>query len=61
MAENVLLPLDDETDDLVLRLTHAEAVALHKLLGELSHNEKLAKGLSSEQASLVSNVFYACY
>ena len=61
MAEKVILPLDDESDDLVLRLTAAEARALHLLLSRLTCNEMVEKGLSAEQIRLIDCVIPICY
>lgn len=61
MAEKVFLPLNDESDDLVMRLTAAEARALHLLLSRLTANEMVEKGLSSEQVMLIDCVIPICY
>lgn len=61
MAEKVILPLNDESDDLVMRLTAAEARALHLLLSRLTANEMVEKGLSSEQIRLIDCVTPICY
>ncbi len=61
MAEQVLLPLEDESDDLVMRLSAAEAKALHLLLSQLSYEELMAKGLTLEQAGLIDQVLHVCY
>lgn len=61
MAEKVFLPLNDESDDLVMRLTAAEASALHLLLSSLTRNEMVEKGLSSEQVRLIECVIHICY
>lgn len=61
MAQVVLLPLSDTTDDHVMRLTCEEAKALHLLLSRLTVDEMVEKGLSQEQASLICDVIHACY
>lgn len=61
MAERIFLPIEDETDDLIMRLTDAEARALYSLLSNLSPNEMLAKGLTSEQVALMTNVIHVSY
>jgi hypothetical protein len=61
MAQVVLLPLSDTTDDHVMRLTCDEAKALHLLLSKLTVDEMVEKGLSQEQAYLVCDVIHACY
>lgn len=61
MAERVLLPLDDETDNVVMRLTSDEAEALYALLSKLSRNEITEKGLTAEQAEAVSRILHTTY
>lgn len=61
MAEKIILPLDDETDDVVMRLTSKEAGALYQLLSNLSRNDMTAKGLTDEQAFLVECVTHVTY
>lgn len=62
MAERLILPLDDESDDTVMRLKAPEARALHLLLASLPVNEMVAKGLTLEQALLIANnVTHVCY
>lgn len=61
MAEKVILPLEDDSNDLVMRLACDEAQALHLLLSKLSLDEMVEKGLSREQALLICNVIHVCY
>lgn len=61
MAERVILPLADESDDVVMRLSDAESSPLYTLLSRMSRNELLAKGLTEEQAALVECVTHVCY
>lgn len=61
MAEKVMLPLDDTSDDTVMRLSAAEASALYTLLSKLTLNEMMAKGLTREQALMVCDVIHVCY
>lgn len=61
MAEKIILPLDDETDDLVIRLTGEEAHALHQLLSNLSRNDITNKGLTPEQAAMIERVIPVTY
>lgn len=61
MAERVILPLDDETEDVVLKLSALEAQALHSLLSRLNQNQLIALGLTQEQAGLVNDVSHVCY
>ncbi len=44
-----------------MRLTDEEARALYLLLANLSPNEMMAKGLSSEQAGMVTRVIHVTY
>jgi len=61
MAQVVILPLSDTTNDHVMRLTCDEAKALHLLLSKLTVDEMVEKGLSREQASLICDVIHVCY
>lgn len=61
MAKKVLLPLDDETDDVVIRLSSDEAKALHLLLSNLSRNDMTNKGLTPDQAAMVDRVIPVTY
>lgn len=61
MAERVFLPQDDETDDIVMRLTEDEARALYTLLSKLSRNELEEKGLTPEQARAVHRILHVTY
>lgn len=61
MAKKVILPLEDESDDTVMRLDSAEAQALYLLLSSLSYDEMVAKGLTLEQAALIENVLHVSY
>jgi hypothetical protein len=61
MAEKILLPLDDETDDVAIRLTSQEAQALHQLLSSLSRNDIVSKGLTPEQAAMIERVTPVTY
>jgi hypothetical protein len=61
MAERLVLPLDEDTDDIVMRLTSEEAESLYKLLSKLSHNEMAAKGLTPDQAAAVSRILHVTY
>lgn len=49
----------DESDNTVLTLSDEETKALWLLLGKLSHNSKLEKGLTEEQAKLVSDIWHS--
>lgn len=61
MAEKIILPLDDETDDVAMRLTSKEASALYQLLSNLSRSDMLDRGLSYEQADMVDCVTHVIY
>lgn len=61
MAEKIILPLEDESEDVVMRLTSDEASALHKLLSAMSINDMMAMGLTKEQALLVDSVIHVTY
>ncbi|MCK3849954.1 hypothetical protein [Pseudomonas sp. W2Jun17] len=61
MAEKIILPLDDETDDVAMRLTGEEARALHLLLSGLSRNDLTSRGLTPEQAAMIERVIPVTY
>lgn len=61
MAERIILPLDDESDDIVMRLPSEEATALHLLLSKLSYADMTEKGLSNEQAEMIGRITHVCY
>ncbi|MBC3233994.1 hypothetical protein [Pseudomonas lurida] len=61
MAEKIILPLDDETDDVVMRLTGEEARALYQLLSNLSRNDMIDMGLTPEEAAMVEHVTHVTY
>ena len=61
MAVRVLLPQDDESDDIVMRLSSEEATALHLLLSKMSYADMTEKGLSNEQAAIIGRVIHVCY
>lgn len=61
MAERIILPLDDESEDIVMRLPSEEATALHTLLSSLSYAEMIEKGLSIEQADMIGRITHVCY
>ncbi len=61
MAKKIFLPLEDETNDVVVRLSDDEALAVYKLFSKLSHNELLSKGLSHEECILVRMVRDSLY
>ena len=56
MATKIYLPLEDETDDVVVRMTEAEAVALYSLCSKLSYDELMAKGLTLAQCKMITMV-----
>lgn len=56
MSYRQYLPVEDETTDELIRLSEASSVALYKLLGNLTPDELLAKGLSWEEISLISRI-----
>ena len=43
----------------ILKLNQQEAAALKKLLGEHSHDSKLKMGLTSDEATMVSEIWDA--
>lgn len=61
MAKKIILPLEDESEDIVMRLTADEATALHRLLSKLSLEEMMEKGLSKDQALAVTRVIHVTY
>ncbi|WP_060476710.1 hypothetical protein [Pseudomonas monteilii] len=61
MAEKVILPLEDESEDIVMRLTSDEATALYRLLSKMSLEEMMEKGLSKDQALAVTRVIAVTY
>jgi hypothetical protein len=40
-----------------ITFTEEEGIALRKILGQLSDNEKMEKGLSGEQCTIVSEIY----
>jgi len=61
VAEKILLPLDDESDDLVMRLSCDEARALYDLLSRLTREDMVQTGLSPEQASMIDRIIHVTY
>lgn len=61
VAEKIILPLEDESEDIVMRLTADEATALYRLLSKMSIDEMMGKGLSKEQALAVARVIHVTY
>ncbi|KPA87298.1 hypothetical protein PF66_06208 [Pseudomonas asplenii] len=61
MAERIFLPIEDESDDLIMRLTDAEARALYSLLSTLTLKEMMEKGLTEEQAGHVCRIIHVTY
>lgn len=61
MAEKIILPLDDESEDIVMRLSADEATALYRLLSRMSLDEMMQKGLSKDQALAVTRVIHVTY
>ncbi|MEB0133559.1 hypothetical protein [Pseudomonas sp. CCI2.4] len=61
MAERILLPLEDESEDIVMRLSRDEASALYSLLSKLSPDELVGKGLTREQAGMIGRITHVTY
>ncbi|NIX95317.1 hypothetical protein HCG45_21510 [Pseudomonas fulva] len=61
VAEKIILPLDDESEDIVMRLSADEATALYRLLSRMSLDEMMQKGLSKDQALAVTRVIHVTY
>ncbi|WP_248769080.1 hypothetical protein [Pseudomonas sp. MWU12-2345] len=61
MAEKVLLPLDDQSDDTVMRLSRDEARALYELLSRLTREDMVQAGLSPEQAGMIDRIIHVTY
>lgn len=61
MAERIFLPIEDESDDLIMRLSDEESRALYSLLASLSPKEMMEKGLTMEQAVLICRITCVTY
>jgi hypothetical protein len=59
MTYRVYLPIEDESDDEVLRLPDAAAVALWRLLRNLSRVEMMERGLSEKECELVEGILHS--
>ncbi len=61
MANRVFLPEEDDSEDIVIRMTSDDARALYSLLSKLSTNEKIEKGLSEAQCEMISSILHSTY
>ena len=61
MAERIFLPINDESDDLVMRLTYKESSDLYSLLSKLRFKKMMDKGLSLEECAAISRILHVTY
>ena len=56
MAQRIFLPIDDESEDLIMRLSDEESRALYSLLSKMSPVECVERGLTQDQAFMIQTI-----